>query len=124
MATLNVFELTNEELNKSKKTTAKESVKKTSKKVIKESAKKISKKSRKVEKLTKKIPYNKIKLESLRFVMEADENDEIIGYQYVSLGKMTDFIKKGELPNDAWEKSKGEYGRVKDAKKIIDPRKE
>lgn len=80
MATLNVFELTNEELNKSKKTTAKESVKKTSKKAIKESAKKISKKSRKVEKLTKKIPYNKIKLESLRFVMEADENDEIIDY--------------------------------------------
>lgn len=53
-----------------------------------------------------------------------DENDEIIGYQYVSLGKMTDFIKKGDSPNDAWEKSKGEYGRVKDAKKIIDPRKE
>ncbi len=25
-----------------------------------------------------------------------DENDEIIGYQFVSLGKMTDFIKKGE----------------------------
>ena len=25
-----------------------------------------------------------------------DENDEIIGYQFVSLGKMTDFIKKGD----------------------------
>ena len=53
-----------------------------------------------------------------------DEHDEIIGYQYVSLGKMTDFIKKGDSPNEAWEKSKGEYGRVKGAKKIIDPRKE
>ena len=24
-----------------------------------------------------------------------DDNDEIIGYQFVSLGKMTDFIKEG-----------------------------
>ena len=53
-----------------------------------------------------------------------DENDEIIGYQFVSLGKMTDFIKKGDDPNTAWEKAKGQYGRVADAVKIIDPRKE
>ena len=51
-----------------------------------------------------------------------DENDEIIGYQFVSLGKMTDFIKKGDDPNTAWEKAKGQYGRVADAAKIIDPR--
>ena len=44
-----------------------------------------------------------------------DEDDEIIGYQYVSLGKMTDFIKKGDDPNTAWEKAKGQYGRVDDA---------
>ena len=53
-----------------------------------------------------------------------DENNEIIGYQFVSLGKMTDFIKNGDSPNEAWEKAKGEYGRVADAVKIIDPRKE
>ena len=53
-----------------------------------------------------------------------DENDEIIGYQFVSLGKFTDFIKAGDTPNDAWEKAKGQYGRVDDAVKIIDPRKE
>ena len=53
-----------------------------------------------------------------------DEDDEIIGYQFVSLGKMTDFIKKGDDPNTAWEKAKGQYGRVADAVKIIDPRKE
>ena len=53
-----------------------------------------------------------------------DENDEIIGYQFVSLGKMTDFIKKGDDPTTAWEKAKGQYGRVDDAVKIIDPRKE
>ena len=40
------------------------------------------------------------------------------------LGKMTDFIKKGDDPNTAWEKAKGQYGRVADAVKIIDPRKE
>lgn len=53
-----------------------------------------------------------------------DENDEIIGYKYVSLGKMTDFIKKGDSPNEAFEKASGEYGRIKDAKKLIDPRVE
>ena len=46
------------------------------------------------------------------------------GYQFVNLGKLTDFIKKGDTPNDAWEKAKGQYGRVEDAAKIIDPRKE
>ena len=53
-----------------------------------------------------------------------DENDEIIGYQFVSLGKLTDFIKKGDDPTTAWEKAKGQYGRVADAVKIIDPRVE
>ena len=37
---------------------------------------------------------------------------------------MTNFIKKGDDPNTAWEKAKGQYGRVADAVKIIDPRKE
>ena len=49
-----------------------------------------------------------------------DADDQIIGYQFVSLGKMTDFIKKGDDPNTAWEKAKGQYGRVADAVKIID----
>ncbi|MDD7389314.1 MAG: hypothetical protein PUG60_06590 [Lachnospiraceae bacterium] len=51
-----------------------------------------------------------------------DEEDLIIGYQFVNLGKMTDFIKKGDDPATAYEKSKGQYGRVADAVKIIDPR--
>ena len=38
--------------------------------------------------------------------------------------EMTDFIKKGDDPNTAWEKAKGQYGRVADAVKIIDPRAE
>ena len=51
-----------------------------------------------------------------------DENDEIIGYQYVNFGKMMDFIKKGDDPATAYEKACGQYGRVADAVKIIDPR--
>ena len=53
-----------------------------------------------------------------------DANNEVIGYKFVSLGKMTDFIKNGDDPNTAWEKAQGQYGRVADAVKIIDPRKE
>ena len=51
-----------------------------------------------------------------------DENDEIIGYKYVNFGKMMDFIKKGDDANTALEKASGQYGRVQDAVKIIDPR--
>ena len=47
-----------------------------------------------------------------------------VGLGHGNLGKMTDFIKAGDTPNDAWEKAKGQYGRVEDAVKIIDPRKE
>ena len=52
-----------------------------------------------------------------------DEEGCIIGYQFVNLGKMTDFIKKGDDPTTAWEKAKGQYVRVADAAKIIDPRR-
>ena len=34
------------------------------------------------------------------------------------------WITTGDDPNTAWEKAKGQYGRVADAVKIIDPRKE
>ena len=53
-----------------------------------------------------------------------NEDDEIIGYQFVNFGKMMDFIKAGDEPAVALEKAKGQYGRVDDAVKIIDPRKE
>ena len=33
-----------------------------------------------------------------------DKNNEVCGYKFVSLGKMTDFIKKGLSPNEAYEK--------------------
>ncbi len=53
-----------------------------------------------------------------------DEEDQIIGYQFINFGKMMDFIKAGDDANTALEKAKGQYGRVDDAVRIIDPRKE
>lgn len=59
--------------------------------------------------------------------MALDENNEVIGYEFVSLGKMTDFIKKGIEPNEAYKKAMGHYGRFtaeQGAVRFIDPRKE
>ena len=53
-----------------------------------------------------------------------DEDDEIIGYKYLNFGKMMDFLKAGDDPATAVEKASGQYGRVADAVKLIDPRKE
>ena len=53
-----------------------------------------------------------------------DENDEIIGYKYINFGKMMDFIKAGDDPKTAVDKASGQYGRVADAVRLIDPRKE
>ena len=51
-----------------------------------------------------------------------DEGGEVIGYQFVSVGKMMDAIKKGADPKDAYEKNIGTYGRFAQAAKVIDPR--
>jgi len=53
-----------------------------------------------------------------------DEGGEIIGYEFFHLGKFMDMIKKGIDANEALEKSKGTYGRFKEAAKYIDPRHE
>jgi NifU-like protein involved in Fe-S cluster formation len=53
-----------------------------------------------------------------------DENNEIIGYEFISLGKMMDFIKNGDDANEALRKATNTYGRFADAAKYIDPRKE
>ena len=53
-----------------------------------------------------------------------DENNEIIGYKYVNLGKMMENIKKKMDPMVAIEKASGKYGRMDDAVKVIDPREE
>ncbi len=53
-----------------------------------------------------------------------DADNEIIGYEFVNLGKMMDAIKKGTPAEDALNKAKGVYGRFSDAVKYIDPRHE
>jgi NifU-like protein involved in Fe-S cluster formation len=56
-----------------------------------------------------------------------DANDEVIGYQFVKLGKMMEDIRHGKTPNEAYEKNVGTYGRFskeQGAVKYIDPREE
>lgn len=53
-----------------------------------------------------------------------DADNEIIGYEFVNLGKMMDAIKKGTPAEDALNNAKGVYGRFNDAVKYIDPRHE
>ena len=53
-----------------------------------------------------------------------DAGDEIIGYEYLSLGRFTDAVKKGESPETALEKATGRYGRFDEAVRYIDPRVE
>ncbi|MDD6468266.1 MAG: iron-sulfur cluster assembly scaffold protein [Erysipelotrichaceae bacterium] len=53
-----------------------------------------------------------------------DANSEIIGYEYVNMGKFMDAVKSGVEPTEALEKNKSTYGRYADGVKFIDPRKE
>ena len=53
-----------------------------------------------------------------------DANDQIIGYEYLHLGKFTDFLKKGINADEALKKATGTYGRFADGSKYIDPRHE
>ena len=56
--------------------------------------------------------------------MALDENNEVIGYEFVNLGKLMDALKGGATGPEAIEKAKGTYGGFADAVKYIDPRKE
>ena len=53
-----------------------------------------------------------------------NKDDEIIGYEFINLGKMMDAIKGGMDANEALEKAKGHYGQFDSAAKYIDPRHE
>lgn len=53
-----------------------------------------------------------------------DEDGQVIGYEFVSLGKMMDAIKKGVDANEALKEATGTYGRFDEAAKYIDPRQE
>ena len=56
--------------------------------------------------------------------MALDANSEVIGYEFVNLGKLMDALKGGATGPEAIEKAKGTYGRFAEAVKYIDPRKE
>ena len=56
--------------------------------------------------------------------MALDENNEVIGYKFVKLGKMLEDIRHGVDPKEAFEKNVGQYGRYDNAAKYIDPREE
>jgi len=51
-----------------------------------------------------------------------DENMEVSGYEFVHIGKMMDFIKKGSTADEALKKAMSKYGRFDNAFKYIDPR--
>ena len=53
-----------------------------------------------------------------------DDKNEVIGYEYVSLGKMMEAIRNGVDPKEALQKNTGTYGRFAEAAKYIDPRKQ
>jgi NifU-like protein involved in Fe-S cluster formation len=56
--------------------------------------------------------------------MGLDNEGEIIGYEFVHLGKMMEFIDKGMDANEALLKAKSKYGRFDEAAKYINPRHE
>jgi NifU-like protein involved in Fe-S cluster formation len=53
-----------------------------------------------------------------------DEQDEIIGYEFVKLGPLMDAIAAGKDPAEALKKCTGTYGRFAEAARTINPRKE
>ncbi|MCL1824053.1 MAG: hypothetical protein FWG44_07595 [Oscillospiraceae bacterium] len=53
-----------------------------------------------------------------------DKNGEIIGYQFVKVGKMLEDIRHGKTPDEAYKANLGQYGRYDEAVKKIDPREE
>ena len=56
--------------------------------------------------------------------MALDEEGEVIGYQFVKVGKMLEDIRHGVSPDEAYKNNIGQYGRFDCAAKYIDPREE
>jgi len=53
-----------------------------------------------------------------------DDNDEVIGYEFVHLGKMMEMIQQGMDANEALTKATSSYGRFDEAARTINPRHE
>ncbi len=56
--------------------------------------------------------------------MALDDGDEVIGYEFVHLGKMMEAIGKGADPAAALKQATSTYGRFGEAVKTINPRHE
>jgi len=56
--------------------------------------------------------------------MALDADDQVIGYEFVKLGKMMEDIRHGTPADVALKNNTGSYGRFADAAKYIDPREE
>ena len=56
--------------------------------------------------------------------MALDENSEVIGYEFIKVGKMLEDIRHGKTPDEAYKANCGQYGRYDEAVKKIDPREE
>lgn len=56
--------------------------------------------------------------------MALDDDDQVIGYEFVKLGKMLEDIRHGVPADEALKNNIGSYGRFNEAKKYIDPREE
>ena len=53
-----------------------------------------------------------------------NENNEIIGFEFLNLGKFTDALKDGVDPKKAVDDAMGRYGQWDNPAKVIDPRNE
>lgn len=56
--------------------------------------------------------------------MALDKDDQVIGYEFIKVGKMLEDIRHGVSAEEALKKNTGNYGRFADAAKYIDPREE
>lgn len=56
--------------------------------------------------------------------MALDEENQVIGYEFVHMGKMMSAIKKGVAADEALKQATGSYGRFAEGAKYIDPRHE
>lgn len=56
--------------------------------------------------------------------MALDAEDQVIGYEFINLGKFLEAVRKGENADEALKKFTGTYGRFAEAAKYICPREE
>ena len=63
-------------------------------------------------------------LEGYVLSVALDDQDEVIGYKFVKIGKMLEDIRHGKACEKAFSDNVGTYGRYDEGVKFIDPREE